>query len=265
MQPSVPSASPRTTQIITLRAEQKLGGMFSFDNACLAAPAVIFAHGLGSTRKGEKAAALEAECARRGWAFAAFDFHGHGASDGTMLDLRGSRLLQDLDAITQFVQARRYETIFLVGSSLGGWAAAWFAALQPQRVRACALLAPAFRFLEWQRLSESELKQWQQTGRLRIVNEWIDLELDYDLHAESEQYRFERLCERFATPALIVHGMQDDAVPYANSIEFTERCTATEVQLLLIKNGDHRLNTHKALFAQTACEFFQQRLAASWG
>jgi pimeloyl-ACP methyl ester carboxylesterase len=235
-------------------------GIYVCGDITAAPPALLFAHGLGSTRQGEKAAALEAECARRGWAFVAFDFHGHGESDGTMLDLRGSRLLADLDAITQFVAEREHHNIFLVGSSLGGWAAAWFAALHPQRVQACALIAPAFRFLEWRRLNAAARKLWQRTGRLHIVNEWIDLELAYGLHAESDEYRFEQLCACFATPCLIFHGLQDDTVPSATSLEFTEQCAAADVQLQLLKNGDHRLNAHKDWLAQVACDFFAARI-----
>src|SRR5437868_3976202 len=55
--------------------------------------AVVWVHGFGSHRGGEKAAAVRAECGRRGWAFAAFDFHGHGASDGAMHELRASGLI----------------------------------------------------------------------------------------------------------------------------------------------------------------------------
>src|SRR4051812_28070683 len=65
--------------------------------------AVLWVHGFGSHRGGEKAAAVRAECARRGWAFAAFDFRGHGASGGTMHDLRASRLLDDLETIRNFL------------------------------------------------------------------------------------------------------------------------------------------------------------------
>lgn len=254
----------QTTEAITITtaAGNALRGDFCATSATSGAPAVIFAHGLGSARRGEKAAALEAECARRGWVFAAFDFHGHGDSGGTMLELRGTRLLDDLDAITRFVNERGHSNIFLVGSSMGGWAAAWFAALHPQRVQACALIAPALRFLEWQRLTDVELQRWQQVGRWRIANEWIDLEVDYDLHAEADKYQFERLCERFATPCLIVHGLQDDTVPPAVSLAFIEQCGAPALQLLLIKNGDHRLSTQKEWLACVACDYFARFVEA---
>lgn len=222
-------------------------------------PVLVFAHGLGSTRQGEKARALAAECARRDWAFAAFDFRGHGESDGTMPELRGSHLLADLDTITQFVRARGHETIYLVGSSMGGWAAAWFAALYPQRITACALIAPAFRFLEWQRLSAGQHEQWRQTGRLRVTNQWIDLELGAGLAEEAAQYPFAQLTERFQTSCLVLHGMLDDTVPYQTSLEFIAQCQATDVQLLLLKDGDHRLSAQKEWLAQVAGDFLAAR------
>src|SRR5437868_1085741 len=59
--------------------------------------AVVYVHGFGATRVGEKPKAAEAACARRGWTFVSFDFRGHGASTGTMLELKGSGLIEDLE------------------------------------------------------------------------------------------------------------------------------------------------------------------------
>ena len=176
-----------------------------------------------------------------------------------MLGLRGAQLLEDLEVITQFVATRGHETIFLVGSSMGGWAVAWFAALNPQRVRACAFLAPAFRWLEWHRLTVAERQQWQETGRLRVTNQWIDLELGSGLATDAAQFPFERLVAQFQTPSLLCHGILDDTVPYTHSLEFMERCRMTEVQLLLLKNGDHRLNAEKEFLARSVCDFFATR------
>ncbi|MBS1810795.1 MAG: alpha/beta fold hydrolase [Acidobacteria bacterium] len=246
----------RIQEIITIstQQQQRLRGRYASFSA--QSPLVIFAHGLGSTRNGEKAHALELECEKRVWAFAAFDFHGHGESVGTMQDLRGSRLLEDLKAITDWATTRGHQTIFLVGSSMGGWAASWFSALHVGRITACAFIAPAFRFLEFKRLTELERETWRQMGSLEVVNQWIDLALDYGLHAEAETYPFDLLVERFHTPSLIFHGMQDDTVSYHLSLEFAKRCTATEIQLWLINNGDHRLNAHKEMLARASCDFF---------
>src|SRR5215212_6244659 len=86
--------------------------------------AVVWVHGFGSHRGGEKAEAIRAECARRGWAFAAFDFRGHGESSGAMHELRASGLLEDLGVVRDFLAERGHTRLGLVGSSMGGFASA---------------------------------------------------------------------------------------------------------------------------------------------
>jgi uncharacterized protein len=244
---------------LTMPDGQVVRGECSFVLGAAATPAVIFAHGFGSVRGGEKARALADECARRGWTFAACDFRGHGESGGSMLELRGSRLLEDLEAVVAEVGDYTDGPICLVGSSMGGWVAAWLAAFQPQLIAACALVAPAFRFLEFNRLSAAERAAWQQTGRHRVRNEFIDVEVGYALAEEAIAFKFETLTRSFRTPTLIWHGMKDESVTYQTSLEFAAQCAASDVQLRLLKNGDHRLSSAKAQLAKAACEFFAAR------
>jgi pimeloyl-ACP methyl ester carboxylesterase len=175
--------------------------------------AVVWVHGFGSHRGGEKAAAVRAACERRGWAFAAFDFRGHGASSGTMHDLRASGLLDDLAAVRDWLADRGHTRLGLVGSSMGGFAAAWFATRHPDSVVGCVLLAPAFGFLarRWDRLSEAERAEWKQSDRLRVKNEWVDVEVGYGLIEERDRFRPADLAANWRTPALIFHGLGDDA------------------------------------------------------
>ena len=224
-----------------------------------AAPAVVFAHGFGSTRVGEKAEALAAECAARGWGFAAGDFRGHGASGGTMLGLRGSRLLEDLGALAVWVAARHAGPLCLCGSSMGGWAAAWFAARGRVPVAACAFVAPAFHFPEQRRLTPEEREAWQRTGRHRVRNEWVDVEIGWGLAAEAGQFPADALAAQLQTPFILFHGMRDEVVPYAESLEFAGHAAAPEVEVVLIGDGDHRLSREKGRIARAVCDFFAGR------
>ena len=220
--------------------------------------AVVYVHGFGSTRTGLKAEAVEAACARRGWTFASFDFRGHGASTGTLLELTGTGLLEDLEAVRDYLVGRGIPRFCLVGSSMGGWAAAWFTLRHAGSVPACVLLAPAFGFIHhrFASLSEQEQARWKETGRLRVRNEWLDVELGYALAEERSQFPPERLVKELARPLLILHGMQDTTVPYQESIAFLERAAYPEMELHLFKNGDHRLIAYRHEFAEAACEFF---------
>lgn len=241
---------------------QTVRGEFHFTPTDEPSPVVVFAHGFGSVRGGEKAAAVAAECARRGWAFAAGDFRGHGESDGQMIELLGSRLLEDLAVITSEASRRAGGKLFLFGSSMGGWASAWFAVRHPERVAACAFVAPAFRFIEFIRLSDAEREAWQRTGHYRFHNEFVNVEIGYGLAAEAGQFQFEMLAEQFRTPSVIFHGTADTIVSHTNSVEFAKRCAAN-IDLKLIEGGDHRLNQQKDELARAACEFFSAQ-ASSW-
>ena len=222
-------------------------------------PVVVFAHGLGSTRTGEKVTAFEAECARRGWGLMAADFRGHGESDGKMVELSGARLLEDLSAIVAEARGLAGGPLLLVGSSMGGWATAWLATSSPAplaQIDACVLIAPALRFFDWIEMDDEARRQWERTGRHRLRSGYIDLELGYQLCADAPLYPYDELLTRFTRPAIIFHGMRDETIPYKLSLDFVERCVATRLELCLSREGDHRLLPYKDRMARESCEFF---------
>jgi len=225
-------------------------------------PCVVFAHGLGSDRRGEKATSIERECRRREWAFAAFDFRGHGASEGRLSDVLGSSLIDDMDSVRAFVSGRTAGPLFFVGSSMGGWVSAWYAARNPDRVAACALVAPALHFLEWRGLPPEELEAWRKSGRRRLRDGFIDAELGYGLCEEAASFPVEELERSLRAPLLVFHGMCDDVVPFVDSVSFLQRCAAEPAELRLFRSGDHRLNSVKEEIARGSCDFFQRLVPA---
>lgn len=222
--------------------------------------AVLYVHGFGSRHDGQKGQAIAKTCAELGWTYAAFSFRGHGESSGSLLQLSGSVLQEDLEQIRTFLADRGVQWIFPVGSSMGGWASAWFALRHRAGVPACVAIAPAYDFLErrWNSLTEAERQSWKETGRLRVQNEWLDVEIGYGLVEERESFTFSELIRRWHTPVLIHHGMDDIVIPYRVSLQFTEQVTHPKVELRLYKDGDHRLLNFKEQLAQSACAFFKQ-------
>ncbi len=226
---------------------------------------VVWVHGFGSHRGGEKAAAVRAACAERGWAFATFDFRGHGDSPGSMHELRASRLLEDLATVQGTLAAHGLTRLGLVGSSMGGFASAWFAVRNPGVVVGCVLLAPAFGFLKrrWNGLTDEQREEWRRTDRLRVKSEWFETELGYGLVEEREAFRAADLAARWNTPALLFHGLADDVVPADDSLEFLRHTAYPGVELRLLRDGDHRLTAYKDEIAAEAMRFFKKPLAAS--
>jgi len=112
------------------------------------------------------------------------------------------------------------DRVVLIGSSLGGYLAALYAA-RHNEVQRVVLLAPAFGFAQrWpERLGPAEVAAWRRTGTIDVFHysDNRNRKLGYQLLADGE--RFEAYPD-FTQPALIFHGSHDDAVPVRYSEEF---------------------------------------------
>jgi uncharacterized protein len=112
------------------------------------------------------------------------------------------------------------EPAALIGSSMGGYLAALYAA-RHSNVQRIVLLAPAFGFAQrWtERLGPAQVAAWRRTGTIDVFHyaDNRDRKLGYQLLADAE--RFEAY-PGFTQPALIFHGAHDDVVPVRYSQEF---------------------------------------------
>lgn len=60
----------------------------------------------------------------------------------------------------------------------------------------------------------------------------------------------------FAGPVRILHGMEDDAVPWRESLTLMERLASADVRITYVKGGDHRLSEpdQLAMLDAAVCE-----------
>jgi pimeloyl-ACP methyl ester carboxylesterase len=124
------------------------------------------------------------------------------------------------------------EEVGLMGSSMGGYLAALYAARHPE-VRAIFLMAPAFGFARrWrQMLGEAKVAEWRRTGRLPVYHygDKMERQVGYELLEEAEQYEE---YPQVSQPAVIFHGRGDDVVPYGYSEEFAARNRQTKLHIV---------------------------------
>ncbi len=217
----------------------------------------FFVHGLNSNRRGEKAVYFARQIARRGEAFASLDLTGHGDSEGDLLGLSLTRNLADLERGLDFIEKKSgpFRAVCLIGSSMGGLTALWFAARSPGRVARNIVIAPAFemagRLLLG--LGRAKAQEWRRLGRVRIENPYGAFDLGYQFVEEETRYPTVSLMRRLATPSLILHGSDDEVVPCQLSRQFADRLE--HVELVEIRGGDHRLTAHKELLFEEMWRF----------
>ena len=130
--------------------------------------------------------------------------------------------------------------VSLMGSSMGGYLAALYAARHPQ-VQRVVLLAPGFGFARrWpEYLGPEKFQAWREAGSMEVFHygDARNRQLGYGLQTDAERY------EDFPDvrqPVLVFHGRHDDVVPPAASEEFA--ATRPNVRLEILDSGHDLLN-----------------------
>jgi pimeloyl-ACP methyl ester carboxylesterase len=208
-------------------------------------PTMIFCPGFLSDMTGSKAQALASHCQNRGQASLLLDYCGHGQSDGAAADgtieIWRDDVLALLDTLTT-------GPLLLVGSSMGGWLALLAALARPARVQALVLIAPAPDFTDWgmaQKFTPAQLAELTRTGRVAVPSQYGPEPYVYTkalLDAGSRCRLLDKPIPLPPIPVRILHGQQDPDVPWQLSVTLAEKLVSPDVQLTLIKDGDHRLS-----------------------
>ncbi|MBU6420117.1 MAG: alpha/beta hydrolase [Proteobacteria bacterium] len=207
-------------------------------------PVLMFCPGYASDMEGTKALALEAWCRTRKRAMLRFDYAGHGKSGGAFIENGIGDWAADAEFVLEQVAPER--DVVLVGSSMGGWISLLLGPKLGARLKAMVLLAPApdFTVRLWdEELSPAQQKAMKESGLVYQPSEYgAPLPFSMALIERSAAHLVMSGEIGITCPVRILHGMKDDAVPWALSLKIVERLASQNVQLVYVKNGDHRLS-----------------------
>ena len=214
-------------------------------------PGVLFCGGYGSDMTGAKAAALEQHCRSVGRACVRFDYTGHGESDGVFEDCTLTDWVRDsldiFDAATEGPQVA-------VGSSMGGWIMLLLALRRPHRVAGLLGIAAAPDFTE-------DLLPTNRTDdptRGDPGDAEAEIAMTPAFIESGRAHLVLRTEIPIGAPTRLLHGTDDDTVPWRTSLRLLERLAGDDVALTLVKGGGHRLSEPPdlALLVHTLEELF---------
>ena len=211
-------------------------------------PGLIFMSGFMSDMNGSKALALEQHCQERGLAFLRFDYMGHGNSSGNFAD--GTIGLWAQNALTAFDELTEGPQI-IVGSSMGRWMMILTAVSRPERVAGLVGIAAAPDFTEDllpKQLTEIQLSKIQEDGFVVIPSEYeIPYTITKKLLDDGTQHLVLRNEIPLDCPVRLLHGLEDTSVPWKTALKIQNMVRSKDVEVTLIKNGDHRLSREEDL------------------
>jgi pimeloyl-ACP methyl ester carboxylesterase len=238
-----PPAPPTEAALPSILARQD-GATIAYHRSPGRTPGVVFLTGFNSDMTGGKALAIEAFCRERGQACVRFDYLGHGASSGAFEDGTIGRWTDDavavIDELTQGPQV-------LVGSSMGGWIMLLAALRRPERVAGLVGIAAAADFTEdliRAELSPAGKRDLQRLGYVETRNPYDDApyRITQRLLDEGRSHLLLHRQIPLDCPVRLIHGMRDGDVPWQTSVRIAEKLRSTDVELQIVKNGEHRLS-----------------------
>ncbi len=208
-------------------------------------PAVLFLPGYMSDMEGNKALALEAWAAGQERAFLRFDYGGCGSSPGAFED---QTLADWRDDAIAMIDLLGEQPVVLVGSSMGGWLMLLAALARPARVAGLVGTAPAPDFTDWG-FSSGEKAAIAREGRLVQLTPYGDQPYvtTRALWESGEALKLLNSEIPLDCPVRLLHGQADPDVPHSVSVTLAARLRSSDVQTILIKDGDHRLSREQDL------------------
>jgi pimeloyl-ACP methyl ester carboxylesterase len=213
-------------------------------------PTIVFLPGFRSDMEGSKAVRLAAFAATRGQAMLRLDYSGHGASGGRFED--GTIGLWTGDA-RRLIDGLTEGPVLLVGSSMGGWIGLNIARAWPDRIAGFVGIAAAPDFTEnliWETMPETARARLLAEGVVHTPSAYGDpLPITRALIEDGRRH----LCLGgpipLRCPVRLLQGQRDADVPWRTALTIAERVESEDVQVILIKDGDHRLSREADLVA----------------
>lgn len=231
------------------------GRRIAFRKLAGSGPAIVFLPGYMSDMAGSKASAVFAWARQQARACLLLDYSGCGASGGAFAE---GTLGRWRDEVASLIEAQIEGEVILVGSSLGGWLMLLVAEVLGSRVAGLVGIAAAPDFTQW---------GFSQAVRQRLAaGETIYQDNPYGpeptpthpgLFADGEANL--RLNGEIALdcPVRLIHGQRDTDVPPEISLHLAAALRSDDIQVVLVKEGDHRLSRPQdiALLLRTLADF----------
>ena len=128
---------------------------------------------------------------------------------------------------------------------MGGWIALLLARAAPARVTGLVGIAAAPDFTErmWENMTADERATLASAGMLvRPSNYGDPYRITSGLIEDGRQHLLMGAPIPLRCPVHLLHGQQDADVPWQLALTIAEKLESSDVQVTLVKDGDHRLS-----------------------
>lgn len=194
----------------------------------------LFVHGWTSSKESKTVKLIGTALKRKDCAVFAFDFFGHGKSEGKLKDMTISIGVKNVIDAAKHARKLGYKRIVLVGSSFGGLCSV----LASEKVKPSAVIlkAPALDYakIKFENKGEGFIKEVSKHDAYKAAG-------------------------KIKCPVLIVHGDADTDVPLSQSLKFSKM--SKNCELTVLKGATHDFTEDQLkMMADKSVEFLEEKL-----
>ncbi len=203
-------------------------------------PALVFLPGYMSDMAGGKATALFEWAKARGQACLLLDYSGCGESDGNFAD---GTLTRWRDEVLALIDAKLDGPTVVIGSSMGGWLMLLVGMALGTRLAGIVGIASAPDFTEWGR-SDADKRKLTAGHAVYDDNPYgpEPTPLHPGFFADGQAQLLLGGEIPIDARVRLIHGQRDADVPWDISMRLAAALRSDDIQVTLIKDGDHRLS-----------------------
>ncbi len=216
------------------------GRRIAFRHATGRGPTLVFLPGYMSDMAGGKATALFDWAKSRGQACLLLDYSGCGESGGDFADGTLSRWREQVVAL---IDAHVEGEVIVIGSSMGGWLMLLVAQALGERLAGMVGIASAPDFTDWGR-SDADKARLGAGETVFDDNPYgpEPTPMHPGFFADGQALRQLDGTIPIDAPVRLIHGQRDPDVPWEISMRLAEALRSDDIQVVLVKDGDHRLS-----------------------
>lgn len=229
-----------------------VGTLFNSKSEEKSSTLIILLHGFLASK--EDLYFLAEHFSKNGYDALCIDLFAHGESEGNFQELTISKCVSDLhEIISSFREMKTYSKYSLLGYSIGGYITLSYC-LKHNAINSAILCAPVSDFKDL--FKTADLKEWKENNLLRDTKLGLNIKLNYEFYIDGVEIFDYKKAKKMLTNTLIIHGSNDNVVPYEQSNTLTKALKHST--LYIISSAEHdNIFSNDVNIIQTMLDFLK--------
>lgn len=171
--------------------------------------------------------------------------HSHGESEGDIKDVTFTGYIEDLEDVISWARTQDWfkQPFALIGHSMGGLSAGYYAEQHPNKTLCVAPLSACINYEFFAQAHGAEyMREWQRRGYLKKESRskpGTYFEIGWQVAEDLKKYDLLKNASKLTMPVLLMAGSEDTQTPYGQQKKLFDEIPNEKKKLVRIEDVEH--------------------------